>query len=336
MANGAINWFHDEADDALLGDAVPSFEGGQFSNLRANLLQPNQSKLLGNCDIDRLGKLRTRRGTIMLGTGPPSGVADTTIQGLTSYQTPENNYVVAANNRKIWKYTDGTPGTWARIATGGAADNDEIIVFRTGAINNAGGYAMGTTVLTVDAITGFVAAGEKLYFLNNLKNDYFEYTIASVSPAAPAATTQITLEEPGLVFDVADNWVFVVARTAKINHAAYAGGYSGVLTIDNFTGSVNAGEFSSSSPRTSRTRLRRILRPLATRHPLIHGRTSIPSPERLWPVRCRLITWQPMPPTPIVFAQGNDALYFCDGLGPIYGWNGKTVQNLSAVPRWIT
>jgi hypothetical protein len=111
MADGAINWFNDAVDDVLLPDAIPSFEGGQFSNVRANLLQPNQSKLLQNCDIDKLGKIRTRRGTIKIGTGPPSGVADTIIQGLTSYQTPKSvdptmpNNIVPANNAKLLKWT---------------------------------------------------------------------------------------------------------------------------------------------------------------------------------------------------------------------------------------
>ena len=63
----------ESTDDPVLSDQIPSFEGGQFSNLRANLLQPNQSKQLTNCDVDRLGRLRTRRGTISLGI--PSGVA---------------------------------------------------------------------------------------------------------------------------------------------------------------------------------------------------------------------------------------------------------------------
>jgi hypothetical protein len=67
---GQINWFIDATDDPLLPDGVPSFDGGQFSNLRANLLQPNQSALLNNTDIDKLGKIRTRRGTVVVGPQP--------------------------------------------------------------------------------------------------------------------------------------------------------------------------------------------------------------------------------------------------------------------------
>ena len=213
---------------------MPSFEGGQFSNLRANLLQENQSKHLVNCDIDKLGKIRTRRGTMLIGDGPPSGVAGTIIQGLTSYQTKDYNYIVAANNRKIWKWDGGT-STWVQIATGGVANDDEIHIYRTGLINKPAvvgppaipeGYAPGDTVLTVDGITGIVGDGEKLYFMNNYRNDYYEYTIASHSESA-GNTTQITLEEPGLVFAVKDNWRFTVARPARINNVAgYPGGYT--------------------------------------------------------------------------------------------------------------
>ena len=122
MAGGQINFFLDSVDDVLLPDGVPDFSGGQFSNLRANLLQANQSKELKNCDTDKLGKIRTRRGTIRIGSGPPSGVANTMIQGLTSYQTKDANYIVAANNGKLWAW-NGTEfsGSWVQIALGSAA-----------------------------------------------------------------------------------------------------------------------------------------------------------------------------------------------------------------------
>ena len=73
----------------------------------------------------------------------------------------------------------------------------------------------------MDGIVGVVGNNEKLYFKNNLRTDYYEYTIASHAETA-GNTTTITLEEPGLVFDVDDNWGFTVARPARINHG---GGY---------------------------------------------------------------------------------------------------------------
>ena len=89
-----VNFFLDSTDDPLLPDQIPAFDGGQFSNVRANLLQPNQSKILINCDIDKLGKIRTRRGTIVIANPAatfqtPGNVANKPIQGLTSYQTKD-------------------------------------------------------------------------------------------------------------------------------------------------------------------------------------------------------------------------------------------------------
>jgi hypothetical protein len=327
VADGQVNFFLDAVDDPLLPDAIPSFDGGQFSNLRANLLQPNQSKLLSNCDIDKLGKLRTRRGTIMIGTGPPSGTAGTIIQGLTSYQTKDYNYIVAANDRKIWKWTGSA---WVQIATGGVSDDDEMLIYRQGKINMAAGYTAGQTVLVVDDVGyvgavapvaggGTVAAGEKLYFLNNLRTDYYEYTIANVSPAAPAPTTTITLEEPGLVFDVKDNWKFSVSRPAQINHAAgYVGGYTGTLAIDGFDGVINPDEDF-------------IIKSENKRHTVTTATGSPTTAITAYSGALQADYLAANNTVPIVFAQGNDLLFFSDGIGPIYGWNGQNLMNLSTL-----
>jgi hypothetical protein len=240
MAGERLNWFNDSMDDPLIVDGVPQFDGGQFSNWRANLLQPNQSKLLTNCDVDRLGKLRTRRGTIQVGPGIVG--AGTLIQGLASYQTASYNYIVAANNGQLWAF-DGT--NWNLIGTGGVADNDQIYIARLGFINAVAGYSIGDTVLTVNGITGIVGVGEKLYFINTLRTDYFEYTI-NAHTETTGNTTQITLEEPGLVFAVENGWGFIVLRPALVNHAlGYAGGWSGAtgIDIDGYTGVVNNGEY---------------------------------------------------------------------------------------------
>src|SRR5215471_14884855 len=167
-----VNFNLEALDDPVLPDSIPAFDGGQFSNVRANLLQINQSVLLGNCDIDKLGKVRTRRGTILIGSGAPSGTPSM-IQGLTSYQTKDYNYIVAANNRKLWAW-NGT--SWVQIALGGVADDEDILISKKGFINNAGGYKMGDTVLVVDngsgaGIAGNIAAGDKLYFTTNMRTD---------------------------------------------------------------------------------------------------------------------------------------------------------------------
>jgi hypothetical protein len=99
-------------DDPLVFDGAPSFRGGTVSNERANLLQLDQSALMVNCDINRFGKLTTRRGTAALG-GTVSTA--TTIQGLINFQTPTYNYLVAFNNGKPWQF-DGA-STWTQMGT---------------------------------------------------------------------------------------------------------------------------------------------------------------------------------------------------------------------------
>ena len=334
---GGVNWIIDATDDPLLPDGVPSFEGGQFSNLRANLLQPNQSKVLGNCDVDKLGKLRTRRGTKVLetttGSGSPDASPGNIIQGLTSYQTKDYNYIVAANNRKLWKWVGSSDytGSWVQIARGGVADNEDIIICRQGQINkplvagvSPGGYTIGDTELTVDHVgyvgltasgggtapsgigSDIVAVGEKLYFQNNLRTNYFEYTIKEVNAGGPTIT--ITLEEPGLVFDVGDNWIFTVARPAKVNNAAGYPPSALSIAIDGYTGVPNANEnFVIKSENTTRK--------------VGAGSTNVllnftPHLQDDWVAVDANV--------PIIFAQGNDALYFTDGINEIYGWNGNT------------
>jgi hypothetical protein len=321
MSNGAINFNLDALDDPVLPDQIPSFEGGQFSNLRANLLQTNASKLLGNVDVDRLGKLRTRRGTIVIettaGSGPPSEVAGTIIQGLTSYQTSDANYVVCANDSKLWAWNGSA---WVRIGLGGTADREDIFIARTGQINNpptgtppVGGYAIGDTELIVDLVTGVVDVGEKLYFTTNLRRDYYEYTIAAV--VGGATPTKITLEEPGLVFDVKDNWKFTVLRPAKVKHPTPGNRYAAATTtiaIDGYTGVVNDGEkFVIKSENVTHT-------VAVGGHTETGGNTTgltfTPALQADWVADNDDV--------PVIFAQGNDQLFFSDGTGPIYGWKG--------------
>ena len=78
-------------DDAPAWDVVPDFSGGQFSNARANLIQPNQCALMENFDISITGQLMTRRGTLQLGDN-----FGETIQGLADYVVPSAHQFVAA------------------------------------------------------------------------------------------------------------------------------------------------------------------------------------------------------------------------------------------------
>src|SRR5205823_15026132 len=84
----------DQMNDPVFPDGMPSFNGGQVSNERANLLEPNESALLINCDIIKFGKIRTRRGTSQLGSGAMGG--GTIVQGLANFYTATYNYLVGA------------------------------------------------------------------------------------------------------------------------------------------------------------------------------------------------------------------------------------------------
>jgi hypothetical protein len=302
----------DELDDPVLPDGVPSWEGGQFSNWRANLLKPNQSNRLLNCDIDRLGRIRTRKGTTRLGAGPIN--SGKIIQGLTFFQTANYNYVVAANNRNLYAFNGAS---WDLIAQGGCVDNDDIVISRSGQINNASGYSIGDRVLIVDGITDIVGTGEKLYFLENLKHDRFEYTIASHAETG-GNTTTITLEQPGLVFAVKDNATFIVLRTAKVNNGAgYAAGTT-TITIDGYTGIVQNNEYMVILSENVRHQI--------TSHTETGGNTtSITFTTGL------LAAYQTNTVNDrVTFAQGVDKLFFSDGTGNIYGWNGSTTMKIAS------
>jgi hypothetical protein len=105
--------FNDAIDDQPTFDVCSSFEGGQVSNLRASLLQPNQAALMQNFDINVRGEAITRRGSLRLG-----GTIDTTfntVKGLTFYNTPANSYLVAGT-RSGPRYYNGT--TWPLLSVG--------------------------------------------------------------------------------------------------------------------------------------------------------------------------------------------------------------------------
>ena len=97
-------------DDPLAWDACTGFAGGQVSNTRANLLEANQLASLLNCDISRTGEVVTRRGSVLVGAGLPGP-----IQGLAFYDTPADQYLVAAAASQLWKF-DG--GSWSPLGDG--------------------------------------------------------------------------------------------------------------------------------------------------------------------------------------------------------------------------
>src|SRR6266487_1102021 len=161
----------DQMDDPVLADGMPSFNGGQVSNERANLLQPNESALLVNCDINKFGKIRTRRGTTQLGAGTMG--TGTLVQGLANFFTDSYNYLVGAIGGKIYKFASGS---WTQIALGGVQDNDNIEILRTATVNIRG-FGIGETFIDI-SMTGSVPIGTKFVSANDVfRGQTYEYTV---------------------------------------------------------------------------------------------------------------------------------------------------------------
>jgi hypothetical protein len=107
---------------------------------------------------------------------------------------------------------------------------------KTGAVNNAAGYAAGTTVLTVDGITGaFVTGGW-------VDIDGVPYHI-SAHTETTGNTTSVTILN-GLVRPVADNAPVTAYVPGAVNNASgYVAGYDKEITVDGFTVAPRVGQF---------------------------------------------------------------------------------------------
>jgi hypothetical protein len=100
----------------------------------------------------------------------------------------------------------------------------------TGAVNNAGGYAAGTTTLVVDGYTGDPTVGEWV----TIAGDDTPQQITAETGDAP--TTGITIY-PGLQRAVADDAVITTWEHMKVNlGAGYAIGYDQSIVVDNTAG----------------------------------------------------------------------------------------------------
>jgi hypothetical protein len=111
---------------APVPDGMPGFGGGQVSNLRPSLLQPNQSEQLLNIDLVRLEDATTRRGCDQLESGEAAGANP--VLGLAYYDIGGNKKLVRVKNVgmavKVQTH-DGTPASsWTDAAgwTPAAAD----------------------------------------------------------------------------------------------------------------------------------------------------------------------------------------------------------------------
>jgi len=107
----------------------------------------------------------------------------------------------------------------------------------SGVINNAAGYAKGTTVVTVDSFTGAVTTGAWI----TIDGDDQPLRITAHSETL-GTTTSITFT-PALKADVADNAVVRQYTPGAVNNAAgYTKGYSKEITVDGFTVAPQVGQ----------------------------------------------------------------------------------------------
>lgn len=134
-------FFNDSIDDTPVFDVCSSFDGGQVSNVRANLLKENEAALMQNFDITREGEAITRRGSTRLGgtVDPTFG----TVKGLTYFETPTYSYPVAATLSGP-RYYNGS--TWPQLSIGlptgigGLTANDVIFAQGINKLYMADGY----------------------------------------------------------------------------------------------------------------------------------------------------------------------------------------------------
>jgi hypothetical protein len=306
----ALNY--DALDDPIIGDGTPSFGGGMVYNEQPSLLAENESAYMLNMDRTRTGKATTRKGCVKLGSGPvDSGI----IQGMTYFFTKDYSYLVAACNKKIYKFESGT---WTQIATGGILDDDSIEIVKTGNINNASGYAIGdgvTADITVDGFTGSVTDGLDKFILSQ-QDKYFEYLIVAHTDTA-GNVTGLRIAAPGLVDKTYDNSIVIIKREgAQVNNGGgYAGGTT-TIAIDNILGDIKNGD----KFRVIGEEVIHTISSHTTTAGNVTGLTFTPAIQGAYSASSATV-W-------IMFANGLDKIYWCDGVGDIYSWDGQHTGRL--------
>ncbi len=104
-------------------------------------------------------------------------------------------------------------------------------------INNAAGYSVGDTALTVDTGTGELTVGSWLSI------DGIPYQVASRTGTAPSTAVVLTY---GLKRAIADNAVFTAYTPGAVNHSGgYAAGWNKEITVNTFTVAPRVGQLIS-------------------------------------------------------------------------------------------
>jgi hypothetical protein len=294
----------DQLDDPLIGDGTSSFAGGMFSNEQANLIGENESSLLLNCDRERTGRITTRKGSVLLGGGPVPG-GGPIIQGMAYYGVGAEGYLVVASGGKLWRESGAS---WVQIARGGVPDNADLEIIKIG--NASAAYVVGTTIIGVSNLHGVVANGDVMMIRSDVG---FEYTILSHSETG-ANTTSITIAAPGLATPLAASaFIYIKRLGAKVNNGpGYPGGTT-TIAIDGIVGAPAANDiFIIPGERIFHT---------LTGTPTVTSLTFTPGLQAEYVASSDT--------DPIVFALGNNKLFWTSGIGSIYSWDGTYTADLS-------
>lgn len=125
------------------------------------------------------------------------------------------------------------------VATGNTAT--------AGAINNASGYNIGDSVLTVDTFSGAVITGSWITIAGSM----LPYRVTAHTETL-GATTSITIS-PTLRDAVVDNAVVTAYTPGQVNNGAgYDAGYAKDITVDTFTVSPQVGQLVSFNTGTAK------------------------------------------------------------------------------------
>lgn len=107
----------------------------------------------------------------------------------------------------------------------------------TGAVNNASGYSIGATAITVDGLSAAISNGTYV----TIAGDDTPQRVASTTGGS--TPTVITLASPGLRKAVVDNAVVKIYTPGAVNlGAGYAAGWAKAITVDGFTVAPRTGQ----------------------------------------------------------------------------------------------
>lgn len=244
-------------------------ESKGFAVLRDEFLVPGMISIAQQMDEIILGQIYHFRHQSVgqLGVTPTRSLVTAARGALNILRVPTQNrrLLVTANQETSLLNIDsfveanklGDPGTALREGSLGRKYGMDIFmdqnlpsvqgtsVQQTGLINNGGGYAKGTTTITMDGIIVGAALvnGGWLTIAGDLT------PLQIVSSTGGTTPTEVVIAAPGLREAVADNAVMTFLDSGLIDQAAapagYAAGYAKEIIVDGFTAAPLKGQLIS-------------------------------------------------------------------------------------------